>query len=108
MAHALSMRGAMKIEGASQPVAGSPCVNDLIRLADVLLALGAEFPALLSMQSLGIGLLRTFEGSRGAFGLLLGRCRLGRRGFGWLRLGRWRRRNGGRCGLREGGAGKHQ
>src|SRR5215207_3820217 len=72
----------------------------LIRLCGSgLLALAAEFPALLAMQSLGLGFLRTFERGGGArfLGLLFRR----RLGFGLGRLGLGRSR--GLC-----GCGAHQ
>src|ERR1700722_8142940 len=54
--------------------------QSLFRLVGrLLLAVGAEFLALLAMKPLGVGFLGAFEGSRGMrlFGLLVGggRCR---------------------------------
>src|SRR5437016_8245847 len=62
-----------------------------------LLAIGAEFLALLAVQPLGVGFLRAFERSRGArlFGLLFRRS--GRRG---LCVGRTHQEQGGKGGGR--------
>src|SRR5205823_4617278 len=74
-----------------------------------LLAVGAEFLALLAMKSLGVGFLRAFERGGGArllgllfrrrLGLSLGRVGLGgRRGLRGCRTHQQQRSNGGRSG----------
>src|SRR5438445_9002032 len=62
-----------------------------------LLALGAEFPAVLALKPLGVGFLRTFE--RGGGPRFLGLLCRRRRGFGLGRIVL-----GGGCGLGAGGA----
>src|SRR5207237_10473995 len=73
-----------------RPAPAADAARLLRLLGGGLLALGAEFPALLALKPLGVGFLRTFERGGGArfLGLLfrrrirfgLGRLCLGRRG----------------------------